>query len=157
VLRGGRAHVLPAPEDELPLLVRAGAVLPLLPEDVDTLAPYGGEGVVRLDRRLDRLTLLAFPRGRSAAAFGAGGERIRSVARRRSWTLAVDGSRRRRYSLRASMGALARPFRVCAVRVGGRRLPRPRWSFDRARMTLFARFSGTDVRLRAFGCRPRLP
>ena len=52
VLRGGRYHTLPAPLDRLPLLVRSGAVIPLLPADVDTLAPYRGRGVVRLaDRR----------------------------------------------------------------------------------------------------------
>ena len=39
--RAGAGTRCPAPLDELPLLVRAGAVLPLLPADVDTLAPYG--------------------------------------------------------------------------------------------------------------------
>jgi alpha-glucosidase (family GH31 glycosyl hydrolase) len=39
--RGGRSIELPAPLDQLPLLARAGALLPLLPADVDTLAPYG--------------------------------------------------------------------------------------------------------------------
>ena len=32
---------IPAPLDELPLLARAGTLLPLLPPDVDTLAAYG--------------------------------------------------------------------------------------------------------------------
>ena len=153
-LVGGRRHVLPAPEDELPLLVRAGAVLPLLPEDVDTLAPYGGDGVVRLDQRRDRLTLLAFPRGRSSATFGADGERVRSFRRRRAWVLAVDGARARTYTVRAALSTLRKPLRrVCAVRAGGRALRRSRWRFDRASETLVATVRGTDFRLRAVGCR----
>ena len=36
--RGRHEETVPAPLDELPLMVRAGAVLPLLPADVDTLA-----------------------------------------------------------------------------------------------------------------------
>jgi proline iminopeptidase len=38
LLAGRRVYFLPAALDELPLLVRAGAVIPLLPADVDTLA-----------------------------------------------------------------------------------------------------------------------
>ena len=41
VLRGGRSVELPAPLAQLPLLARAGTLLPLLPPDVDTLAGYG--------------------------------------------------------------------------------------------------------------------
>src|SRR5215208_7863583 len=59
VLRGGRTVTVPAPLDELPLLARAGTILPLLPADVDTLAPYGGKDVVKLADRYDRLRLLA--------------------------------------------------------------------------------------------------
>ncbi len=63
LLRGGAERTLPAPLGELPLLARAGSVLPLLPADVDTLAPYG-RGLVHLRDRRGRLNLLAFPRGR---------------------------------------------------------------------------------------------
>ena len=62
VLAGRRLAKLPAPLDELPLLIRAGAVLPLLPADVDTLASYGpGANAVPLSRaaraaRPDRLS-----------------------------------------------------------------------------------------------------
>src|SRR3712207_2071707 len=70
VLTGARDVTLPAPIEELPLLARAGAVLPLLAPDVDTLADYGegAEGVVRLADRRDVLHLLAFPRGRSESS-----------------------------------------------------------------------------------------
>ena len=116
ILDGGRDVKLPAPLDELPLLVRAGAVLPLLSPDVDTLADYGAgaEGVVRLADRRDRLSLLAFPRGRSESAFNVG-ERIRSNEGRRRWTLRIDADRRRTYTLQASLATLRRRFRACRV------------------------------------------
>jgi alpha-glucosidase (family GH31 glycosyl hydrolase) len=144
VLRGGRAHTLPAPRDELPLLVRAGAVIPLLPPDVDTLAPYRGRGVVRLRDRLGQMQLLAFPRGRSRAAMGARPERLRSVEGRRGWRLTIRGKRARRYSLQASLATLRRPFRPSVVTVAGRRLES--WSYDRRTGVLRASFrlrSGT--------------
>ena len=49
-VRGGREVTVPAPLTELPLLVRAGAVLALLPPKVDTLAEYG-----RADPEIDTL------------------------------------------------------------------------------------------------------
>ena len=57
MLAGGRGVTLPAPLDELPLLARAGALLPLLPPDVDTLAAYG-----------DRARRCLAARARAAAA-----------------------------------------------------------------------------------------
>src|SRR5688572_28145331 len=125
MLAGGREQKVPAPLDELPLFVRAGAVLPLLTGDVDTLADYGAgaPGVVRLADRADRLHLLAFPRGTGESAIGVG-ERVRSVERRRRWRLTVDGARHRTYFLQASLATLRRPFRPCRVTLDGRRLRR---------------------------------
>jgi alpha-glucosidase (family GH31 glycosyl hydrolase) len=131
LLEGGREHTLPAPEHELPLLVRAGAVLPMLAADVDTLAPYDGDGVVTAAERDGRMTLLAFPRGRSAAGMGEQG-RLRSIGGRRRWRLEIDGERVRTYTIRAALGVLRRPFRPRRVLVAGRRLRRSRWSYDRA-------------------------
>jgi hypothetical protein len=129
---------LPAPLDELPLLVRAGAVLPLLPPEVDTLAPYGGGGEsVRLADRRDRLQLLAFPSGRSSGRLGARG-RWASERRAGRWTLTLRG-RPRRYSLQAALPG-GRPI---AVRVNGRHLPRAAWRFDRRAGVLRASFRGT--------------
>jgi alpha-glucosidase (family GH31 glycosyl hydrolase) len=54
VLEGGREVTLPAPLEELPLLIRQGAAIPLLPASVKTL--YGTRDPVRR-------TLLAFPAG----------------------------------------------------------------------------------------------
>ena len=140
VLGGRSEHVLPAPIEELPLLVRAGAVLALLPADVDTLAGYGSApGLVHLSERRNRLMLLAFPRGRSAATFNAG-ERLVSVERRRGWSLTVRGSRRRAYRLQASLATLRQPFRPCGVTVRGRRLPRRAWRYRPRTRKLTVRF-----------------
>ena len=96
---------LPAPLEELPLLARAGALIPLLPAEVDTVADYGrGGGAVRLADRRERFELLAFPRGRSSALVGNRGGRLKSVERRRRWDLRITGARRARYRVRASLG-----------------------------------------------------
>jgi alpha-glucosidase (family GH31 glycosyl hydrolase) len=149
---GGRSLTLPAPLEELPLLARAGSVLPLLSPDVDTLAPYGdGKSVVRLADRGDRLTLLAFPRGRWRGRMFES-ERLSSTELRRGWRLGIAGARTRTYSLQASLATLRRPFRPCAVTVGGRALPRRSWSFSSARRVLRARFKARRGSLRAITC-----
>jgi alpha-glucosidase (family GH31 glycosyl hydrolase) len=144
VLRGRRGLTLPAPLTQLPLLVRAGAVIPLLPADVDTLAPYDGKGVVRLAERRDRMQLLAFPRGRSSAGMGARRERLNSVEAGGAWRLTIRGKRARRYSLQASLATLRRPFVPQTLALGAR--PLRSWSYDRRTRVLRATFrlrSGT--------------
>jgi alpha-D-xyloside xylohydrolase len=146
VLPGRRVYRLPAALTELPLLVRAGAVIPLLPADVDTLAPYRSPDVVRLADRRDRMQLLAFPRGRSAGAMGARGERIASVEGDHAWRLTIRGKRARRYGLQASLATLRHPFTPRSLSVAGRRLRG--WSYDRHTRVLRASFrirSGTLV------------
>jgi alpha-glucosidase (family GH31 glycosyl hydrolase) len=56
VLEGGGETTLPAPLEELPLLVREGAVIPLLPAETDSLYGWRDDG---------RRALLAFPRKRT--------------------------------------------------------------------------------------------
>jgi alpha-glucosidase (family GH31 glycosyl hydrolase) len=126
VLRGRRTVTARARLDELPLYVRAGAVIPMLPADVFTLSDFGGGEVVRLADRRDRMRLLAFPATR-------GGR----------WTVAVVGDRRRRYTLEAA-------FRACAVALDGRPLPRSAWRVRRGVLT--ATFSARRARLTARGC-----
>ena len=148
---GEREVTVPAPVDELPLHVRAGAVLPLLDASVDTLADYGSSpDVVRLADRQGRMGLLAFPRGTRTSWFNEG-ERVRSVEGRRRWSLRVDGARRRRYGLQASMSTLERPFVPCRVRVGGRTLARTAWRYDERTRALRVGFSGEDVTVRVSG------
>ena len=112
VLGGGHYTTVRAPLDEIPLFVRAGAVLALLPPDVQTLTDYGS-GVVHMSDRRSELRLIAFPRGRTKIRLGDG-EWLRSTEGRREWRLKLSGKRRRVYRLQASMATLARP--VPAVR-----------------------------------------
>ena len=140
LLEGGRGIELPAPLGELPLLARAGALIPLLPASVDTLSPYGGgRQQVRLADRSRELELLAFPRGRSAAPLPAGGRVTAREARGRvGFGLLQPG--RRTYALRASLATLKHPFRPCRVIVGKRRLSRRSWRYDRSARMVAARF-----------------
>jgi alpha-glucosidase (family GH31 glycosyl hydrolase) len=148
--RGGRELTVPAPLEELPLLVRAGAVLPLLPRDVDTLA-RGGEGLVALGDRRGRIELLAFPRGATRSELLAG-ERLVSRERRGEWRLRVEGRRTRRYELQASLATLRRPLRPCGVALGGRALPRRAWRWDRRARVLRASFRARRATLVVRGC-----
>ena len=152
-LRGRRSLNVRAPLAQLPMFVRAGAVIPLLPSDVDTLAGYGrGKGLVHLRDRRGRMTLFAFPRGRSKRAIGEG-EGVLSREWSGGWTLGVDGRVRRRYSLHATMATLRRPFVPCAVSVKGRRLPRRAWSYSRKTRVLRVRFRMKRGRVVAHRCR----
>jgi hypothetical protein len=147
LLRGGRAVKLAAPLEELPLLARAGTILPLLPADVDTLTSYGrGGGLVHLRDRAGRMTLLAFPRGRSRAEIGPG-ESVLSARVRGGWRIVVRGKRVRRYSLQASLAALSSPFRPCTVTLGRRALPGRTWSYSRRARVLRASFRARSATL----------
>jgi alpha-glucosidase (family GH31 glycosyl hydrolase) len=148
VVDGGQTVTVPAPADELPIFVRSGTVLPLLPSDVDTLADYGAgaPGVVRLADRLDRLELVAFPRGTSSArAFR--GERYRSIEGDGSWELELKARRARTWTLQASLATLEQPFTPCAVAFADTELPAGDWSFDAASGVLRATFAGQRGRL----------
>ena len=135
----------PRRSEQLPLLARAGSVLPLLPADVDTLAPYGRD-LVRLRDRRRHLSLLAFPRGRWSGGMFEG-ERLRSRETRGGWRLHVSGERRRRYRLEAALGALRHRFVPAQVMLDGRQLPRRAWSFSPRREILRVRFSARRATL----------
>jgi hypothetical protein len=140
LLRGGRTVKLAAPLEQLPLLARAGAILPLLPPDVDTLTSYGrGRRLVHLRDRASRMTLLAFPRGSSKAEIGPD-EVVRSSQRPGRWRLVVNGKRARRYSLQASL-----PFHACTVNA-------KRWSYDRKTRVLRVEFRARVARIEVRGC-----
>lgn len=154
ILDGGGNVTVPAPIDELPLFVRAGAVLPLLPADVDTLADYGAprEGFVRLGDRNDEMRLLAFPRGRSTAALSARGEQIRSEEDGGAWSLDVDAKRARTSHLEASLARLTTPFVPCTVDWDGGHLPDAAWFYDLGTHVLRAAFRGRAGRLSVRPC-----
>ncbi len=150
VLRGGRSVVLPAPLDELPLLARAGALLALLPPDVDTLASYGDRSAATsLAESAGRRVLLAFPRGSSSTRLEDGGA-VHSRERPGEWSLTIDSSRRRTWKIEAALGTLRRPLKVCSVSAQGGKLGD--WSFDDRRRVLRATFRGRRGTLTARGC-----
>lgn len=155
VLQGPGEVTLPAPLEELPLLVRLGAVIPLLPPGVDTLSDYGeGEGMVHLaDRRFARV-ILAFPRGRSRGTLETG-EVLRSIETPRGWRLEVRGKRRRTFRLQATLGTLKRPYAVCQVRVGRKVLRGRAWEQDPESLVLRVRFSARRATLHARRCPTR--
>ncbi len=153
LLRGRREVTVPAPLEQLPLLIRAGAVLPLLPPGVDTLAPFGSSaaGVTRLADRRNRLQLLAFPRGRSRSAFGRRGELV-SRTSAGGWQLSIRTPRKTRFNLQAALSALKRPLRPCAVSLGERRLKRSRWTYNRRSAVLRVKFRARRATLNVSRC-----
>jgi alpha-glucosidase (family GH31 glycosyl hydrolase) len=138
LVRGKRTRTLDAPLDELPLMVRAGALLPLLPADVDTLANrYADEpasrgasgGLTSLRDRRRHLEVIAFPRGRSGSRF-FGRERLLSRELRGKLRLKIEGKDRREYAIEASLATLRRPFEPECVTAGGEQLSKKRWSYS---------------------------
>jgi alpha-glucosidase (family GH31 glycosyl hydrolase) len=101
-LRGGRTVTVHAGADELPLLVRAGALLPLTTPDVNTLYRR---------TRFSTLRLLAFPRGRSEAGI-FDSEQVRSKLTTHDWTLTLSQARRRTVQIEAVL-----PWRACGAGV----------------------------------------
>lgn len=151
---GGADIVVDAPRDEIPLFVRAGAVIPLLAPDVYTLAAHGADdpSIVRLADRADHLYLLAFPRGESSGAFFASG-RYESTESADTWTLSINDSAAYTVHLQAALGTLVQPFTPCSVSVAGRALPTADWRFDAATGVLTARFNSDAGELQVHGCR----
>lgn len=118
VQRGGRTVQAKAPLGRIPLFLRAGAVLPLLPKGVDTLSGYGEEYAERrLTDTTGRLLLAAPTRGRWAGALGEG-EQLTSTATRRRWSLRIEAERPRDYHLRATLAGLP-GFTPCGVTADG--------------------------------------
>ena len=149
-LTGGGERTLPAPADELPMLIRAGAVLALLAPDVDTLADYGAgnPGVVRLADRDRALRLLAFPRDRTEGRFLERG-RWRSVETSGRWVLTARAERRSTWTIDAALGTLAVPFAPCWVSVNRRRLPADAWTYDPSTNVLRTVADGRGIRIEA--------
>ncbi len=152
----GRAVAVPSRErielkaglGKLPLLVRAGALIPMLPADVDTLASYGSKpGLVHLDDRAGRMRLLAFPRGTSRAGMNEAERLVAAELAGGGFELAVDGRRARLYSLEAALGALRHRFRPATVLVDGRPLRARAWGLAAGRAVLRARFRCRDCTL----------
>jgi alpha-glucosidase (family GH31 glycosyl hydrolase) len=155
VLTGARETTLDAPLDELPLLVREGAMIPLLDPSVETLADYGEGAAVRLRDRDDRMRLLAWPRGRRTVSLGGTdgtGQRETATSEEtsRAWTLQIRGRRTRLYEIEAALGSLhGGRFRPCSVRVGAQR---PRWRYDPDSGVFEMRLRARNARVEARAC-----
>jgi alpha-glucosidase (family GH31 glycosyl hydrolase) len=150
LLRGGREVSLPAPLEELPLLARAGTILPLLPASVDTLSDYPDDSTISLSERRKRLALFAFPRGKSSTRLYED-EHIYSRERPNRWALRINGDHKRTYELRASMRTLSRPFTPCRVSLGGEPLAKARWDYDSKQQILSTSLEGRKLRVVARG------
>jgi alpha-glucosidase (family GH31 glycosyl hydrolase) len=121
-LAGGGSVSAAAPLDQVPVFVRDGTLLALLPPDVATLAPYG-RGVVHLADRAGRLRLLAWPRGRTSTL--ALGTRLVSKLSRRQWSLSIGGRRPASLALEAQLA-----WRPRLVSFAGRRVSPRRWRYQ---------------------------
>ena len=110
VLEGGGIHEIPAPLEEIPLLVPAGAVIPLLPPSIRSLRqPHG-----------DVLTLLAFAAGDWEARTDRG---TAAAARSGSgWTLRFDWAEPTRMDVQIALGCLDPAFSPRSVELDGRPL-----------------------------------
>ena len=150
VVGGRRDATTPAPLTELPGFIRAGALLALLPPDVDTLSQYGGRNLVHLHERRGRILLL-FPRGTTERRFGRDSV-LKSRERRGSWSLEIIGLVHRRYRINASLSTLKRPFRPCRVEVAGERLSRREWDFNRRTRVLSLDVRGRRTTVEATAC-----
>jgi hypothetical protein len=85
-----------APQEEIPLLVRAGALIPMLDPAVETLTGYGS-GVVHLADRAGSIRIVGWPSGTSKTEIGAG-ETV-TVKESSDGRLIVKVRARRRYRL----------------------------------------------------------
>jgi hypothetical protein len=144
--KGGRSVTVSAPLEQLPLMVRAGAILPLLPADTETLAGYGTSSTVGLDDVARRLHLIAFPRGKSRSPFGENGG-LRSKEGKHSWKLTVRRAEGYRIQLDASLATLRRRLRPCEVRLDGKRLKRKAWSVKKGVLNVRFRTKGEVAHL----------
>lgn len=122
LLNGNGWRTIPAPAEEIPLLIRAGGMLTMLDPEVETLSPFGkDDSIVHLTDRPAR-TLFAFPRGNSTARFENRG-RITSTEGKDSVKLEVSDIRARPWVIKTATATLKNPFEVRCVRLNGRPLP----------------------------------
>jgi alpha-glucosidase (family GH31 glycosyl hydrolase) len=149
---GSASVTVAAPIDEIPLFVRAGAVVPMLSPDVFTLAEYGEDpDIVHASDRDAFLHVLAFPRGETEGAFYDDGAWA-SVEGDGVWSLTVDGGRERTVHLEATMETLSTPMDVCGVSLDGEPLSDDAWSFDAATGVLDATYTTASGVLEVTGC-----
>ena len=135
------------------MMIRAGALLPMLPADVDTLSGYGRDhpSLVHLAEREDTLHILAFPRGDTARRFSRHG-RLTSVETTGRWDLRVRGGGASRFHVQASFATLENPFVPCKVRWRGRMLSESEWTWNDHDAVFRTTVQGRNGRLSVRSC-----
>ena len=153
VKRGGELYPsIQAPLDEIPMFVRAGAVIPMLAPDVYTLAEHGDDpSIVHMSDRLDELHVLAFPRGSSGGTFFAASS-FESVESANVWALTIPDTQPRTIYLEATLAALEEPFEPCAIELGDTPLAMTEWGYDSETSVLSVRYRNEGEALQVFGC-----
>ncbi|WP_395693139.1 TIM-barrel domain-containing protein [Nocardioides sp.] len=150
VLPGRRTVTAAAPLSTIPLFLRAGAVLPLLPRSVDTLSDYGDEVVHVGDREGQRGLVAAPAPGVHQGTLGTG-ESLTSQVTSRAWTVSLDAVQARRYAVQATLAGLPESWAPCAVEADGHRTD---FRYDRARRVLrFTADVGAQGAVRVLACR----
>lgn len=147
----GRQNVVAqAPLDTIPLFLRGGAVIPMLPRTVDTLSDYG-TGVEKLTDQDGRRTLLAAPMtGTSRGTLGPD-ETLASQVKGAAWTLRLAAAQTRTYDVQATLAGLAPSWQPCRVEADGHRVP---FEYDAAKRVLtFSADLSADGVLRVTACR----
>jgi alpha-glucosidase (family GH31 glycosyl hydrolase) len=115
VLRGPDDSVVDAPQDEIPLLVRAGALIPMLDPAVQTLTGYG-DGVVHLRDRARRITIVGWPSSGTSRTEIGPGETVSVRASRGRLIVRVRARKRYRVNLWLSTDLLRKRCRRTHVR-----------------------------------------
>ncbi len=149
---GMQTVTVSAPNPEIPMLVEAGAIIPMLSPDVFTLAEYGADPeIIHASDRDHLLHVLAFPRGETTGTFYDDGTWTSTEAEG-SWTLGLNNSKERTIHLEASMSTLAQPFDVCDVSLDGTALLEDDWSYDEGTGVLDVRYTTTSGALTVTAC-----
>ena len=149
-VRGQQTVRASAPIDVIPLFLRAGGVVPMVPDSVDTLSTYG-EGVEHLaDHEGARVLLAAPAAGVSPGTLGAG-ERLTSTVTGHRWTLRLHATRDRAYDVRATLAALDSTWTPCQVSADDVVVA---FDYDpRTRALTFSAPVGKDAMVRVTACR----
>jgi len=149
---GSKSTTVSAPIEEIPLFVRAGAIVPLLWPDVFTLAEYGDDSeIVHASDRDELLHVLAFPRGETSGTFYDDGTWT-SVEGDGTWSLSLENERERTIHLEATMITLLARFDVCEIALDGEPIADDDWSFDASTGVLDATYTTTSGTLSVTGC-----
>lgn len=146
VLRGRQTVTAKAPTGTIPLFLRVGSVVPMLPRTVDTLSEYGTDLADAADRR----TLLAAPSAGPWRGPLGPGETMRSTGTGRTWTLTLDATQARTYDVRATLAGLGSGWVPCRVEADGERVA---FSFEPGRQVVRVRAPlAADGALRVTAC-----